>query len=160
MAVSFITAVTNPQPWTAPIVSTDKILSVMGVNPVDSTAIKLKNVRGRLYITIHASDDPVGTRAMFEINGGYGQWPDDYTWNWYISTPSLELCTVEQLVQNVFKITTLAPLVIREYTMTFNPRMGFDYGPTIQRTSGALLGASDLEVYITKILVTSQNFIK
>lgn len=148
----------NPQLRVKTQKSNTIIPPVLGVNPVDTTAVPLHNIRGEVTITISTTDDPVGTEASFLIRGGYGQYPDDPTWNWYIDSFSLEYCTAVQIVQNTFEITTLAPLVIRTYTFIFNPRIM--YGPTIQRTGGVLLGTETLTVTQSKQVsaVSQQNF--
>lgn len=128
------------------------IASVAGVNPVDTTAIELKNIRGVVKVTLTAADDPIGLQASFVVKGGYGEWPDDYTWTWYVEapdSPTSKWCTVTTVTANVFEVTTIAPLVVRTYTMTFNPRI--PYPPTIQLFSGTLLGVNDLVVDLEKL---------
>lgn len=156
MAVSYVSAEYNPQDRIRLINGLTKIVSVAGVNPVDTTPVELKNVRGHVLVTLSATDNPLGTQASFIINGGYGEWPDDPTWNWYVTTDSIKWCTIVMTVQNTFEITTIAPLVARVYTMIFNPRI--PYAPTIQLLSGTLLGASDLLVGLEKINRQSPNY--
>lgn len=149
MAVSYMSAEYNPQTRLRTISGATDILSVAGVNPIDIAPVELKNVRGEVTVVIQASDDPLGTEMSFIIKGGYGEWPDDYTWNWYVETSSLKWCTVTNPVQNTFLIATTAPLVLRGYTMVFNPRI--PYAPTIQRTSGVPLGVSNVIVSLQKV---------
>lgn len=120
-----------------------------GANPVDTVAQQLRNIRGKVTITISASDDSTNVPASFVVNGGYGEWPDDPTWNWYVITNTIVGCIVTQTVLNTFTVETLAPLVSRTYTITFNPRIA--YPPTILLTDGTLLGTETLTVTQEKI---------
>lgn len=149
MAVSYISAEYNPQARLRTISGVTIIEPIAGVNPVDSSPVELKNVRGKVLAIVQAPDDPLGTQMSFEIDGGYGQWPDDYTWNWYVDSFSPKWCTVIMTVQNTFIVTTLAPLVPRTYTFVFNPRI--PYPPTIQRIGGTALGNQNLTVSLQKI---------
>ena len=156
MATAGVYAQYNPQLRLSNQTSATIIAPILGVNPVDTTAVTLKNVRGYVLITLSASDDPTGTEASFIIRGGYGRYPDDYTWNWYVEAASVEYATVEQLSLNTFSITTLPPLVSRTYTMYFNP--GISYPPTIIRTAGTLLGTETLTVTQTKQTTYVTNY--
>lgn len=149
MATAGVYAQYNPQLRLSKQNSPTIIAPVLGANPVDTTEVSLHNVRGHVRITLSASDDPLGTSASFVIRGGYGQYPDDYTWNWYVDTFSVEWCTVTQLTLNTFEIVTTLPLVSRTYVMYFNP--GITYPPTIIRTAGTLLGTETLTVTQTKV---------
>lgn len=149
MSVSFVSAEYNPQARLRTISGTTVIPIIPGLNPADTTAVELKNVRGDVTVVIEASDDPVGTSASFVIKGGYGEWPDDATWNWYVDLFSLKLCTVTMPVANTVIVATSPPLVGRNYTMVFNPRI--PYAPTIIRSGGAALGLNTLTVSLDKI---------
>lgn len=150
MAVSVITAQYNPQRRFRKVSSTVTSASVAGVNPIDTSDVELKNLRGKVTVTISATDDPLGTFTSFVVNGGHGQFPDDPTWNWYVDIFSVEWCTVSQTVPNVIVVTTTAPLVVREYTFTFNPRL--QYPPKVTRSGGVLLGAANVSFTLEKIM--------
>lgn len=147
MATAGVYAQYNPQLRLSNQKSFTQIAPILGVNPVDIGTVELKNIRGYVYISLSATDDPTGTYASFAVKGGYGRYPEDYTWNWYVDAFSLEWCVVTQLSINTFSLTTLAPLVPRTYTISFNP--GISYPPVITRTGGPLLG--------TETLVITQN---
>ncbi len=144
-----ITAQTNPQRHFRIVSSTVTSESVAGVNPIDTTVVTLRNVRGKVKITITATDDPTGTFALFHVRGGYGQYPSDYTWNWFADVLTPEWCSVTQSVPNIVNVTTTAPLVVRTYTFMFFP--GLQYPPTVTRSGGVVLGAADVSFNLYKI---------
>jgi hypothetical protein len=134
-----------------------KIISpVGGDNPVDLGFVELPNVRGQVSFTIIASDDPSGVSASFNVTGGFGEWPDDPTHDWYVDTNTIVNCIVTSPVKNRIVVTTELSAIggtDRQYTIIFNP--GNPFSPQIRQTSVAIIGNNTLTVEMVKYLVMS-----
>lgn len=116
-------------------------------NPVDTSPQQISNIRGQLTINIFQSDNPPGVFSTFSVTGGFGEWPDEYTRNWY-SSPNGIFCSVVEPSLNTFEVTTSAPAVARTYRFVFFYNLS--QGPTIQKIGGADLGAANLVVTLSK----------
>ena len=143
---------------------TNKIISpISGNNPADLGTVLLPNVRGQVRIVITVEDDPdlgnIKSFSAFSIVGGFGDYPNDPTQNFYSVDSLVENCTVTSPEPNVFVITT-SPTVAgispalgtsRQYRMEFSSKQSF--GPTIQLIGGPLIGNNDLTVNMTKQVI-------
>lgn len=112
-------------------------------NPVDLGQVSLANIRGQLFVMITASD--TGHSAFLKITGGFGEFQDSYTRNWYFQGNTNMGCTVSTPVTNTIRITTPASDAGgRVYDLIFSPIQSI--GPTIEQTSVNVLGTADLTV--------------
>lgn len=127
---------------------------VGGSNPIDLGFVELPNVRGQVSFTITASDDPARVSASFDVTGGFGEWPEDPTQDWFFNKNSNINCTVTSPVKNRLDVSTaVAGLggTNRQYTVIFNP--GQSFSPQIRQTSVAIIGNNTLTVLIVKHIV-------
>lgn len=143
-----VTAVYNYVP---PIrdISTNIVISSDGVNnPADNAPYTLRNIRGKLRITITTSDNSAGISSSFVVNGGYGEWQGQQSQNFYYVRLSNVNCTITELGINRIQVDTVAPAAIRTYIFTFYPLQSVP--PTVEQTSLNLLATNDLTVKIEK----------
>lgn len=141
----------NQVPRIRTIVSNGVFPPVGGVNVADTGLVSLPNVRGQLHFDIIVSDDPATVLASFDVVGGFGDYPQDPTQDFYVVDNSLVNCTVTAPVKNTLQISTLLAGLggtDRQYTLQFIPNQS--YPPSIQQTSVNLIGNNTLTVRITK----------
>ena len=133
------------------LVTSDIIYSVAGSNPVDISFVKLTNIRGQLSMSGVASD--TGIVWAFQVQGGAdGDYASDTSRNYYFITGTNTNCTVNTLYTNRLEILTpIADAGGRRYIIDFVPLASF--GPSINQTSINVLGAANLTVTTTKILL-------
>lgn len=150
--MSGVTGVYNNVPRLRALRSRKPIVPSGGANPVDTQAVDLPNIRGQVSITLVASD--TGHVAIFEVVGGFGEWPGQPTLDWYFSVGTSLGCTVTTLQKNRLQIETpVGDAGGRVYVMNFFPLAGF--GPNITQTSVNILGAATLTVTLSKTLIVS-----
>jgi len=107
--------------------------------PPESVALPtyLKNIRGQTLISIVQSDSTPGVFSSFGVTGGFGEWPDDYTRNWYFVAGSFYNCAITNLPlpTNTIDIVTTAPNTpIRKYRFVFSPNQSVP--PVVQMIEG------------------------
>ncbi len=132
-------------------VVTPDIISSNGVsNPVDISPVTLTNIRGQLTISGSYSDSVF--RWTFQVQGGFGEFVEDVRRNFFFQTGTNINCTVRTLSINRLEVLTpVGDAGGRRYIFQFQPLNSF--GPTVHQTSVNVLGAADLTVTITKILL-------
>jgi len=123
---------------------------VVGVNPVDIGAYTLPNVRGQLLINGVASDS--GLQWSFQAFGGFGDFPGDFTQNFFLE-PGTEInCTVTQPIANLFRIVTpVGDAGGRVYDLQFYPVQSVP--PTIRQTSVNIIGPATFTLQLIKNLL-------
>jgi hypothetical protein len=145
---SYIIADYNSQPRLQEIISNKIISPVAGSNPVDLGYVPLPNIRGQVRFVVTSGDNSF--TFMFDVVGGFGDWPGQWTQNWTVVTQSILNCTIIQLQLNRFQITTpLADAGGRVYILQFNPLQSFP--PMITQTSVNIIGNNSLTVRLTKV---------
>lgn len=127
-----------------------KSLSVAGANPIDSNYIQLPNIRGQLMITITQSDSPALVGSTFFVTGGFGQFPQESTLNWYASTQTTN-CIVSESIINEIIVTTTAPAALRQFLFKFSFNQGF--GCKVKQISINPLGVNDVTILLSKSFV-------
>ena len=128
-------------------IRTNKIFpSVGGANPVDAGAQQLPNIRGQLTITGTSSN---GYSWGLQITGGFGEFPDSPTQDFYFAVGTNMNCTVTTLQKNRIRVETeAADAGGRVYILQFYP---FTAVPaTIRQISVNVLAAEDLSVLIER----------
>ncbi len=142
-----IVAQYNQVPRIRNIITPFIIEPVGGNNPADLGQITVTNVRGQLSFDIISGDNQ--HQASFEVVGGFGDYPQDSTQNFFFSTGTNINCTVNALQVNRLEILTpVADAGGRRYILEFKPVQSI--GPTIQQTSVNTIGNFTLTVRIKK----------
>ena len=137
------------------IFSNNVISPVAGVNPADGGYVDLPNVRGQLTVSIISGDNSY--TSTFNVTGGFGQYPNDYTMNWYPELFSAVGCTLSYPSINIIQITTpAADAGGRTYLMQFFT--AFSVGPQIRQTSVNLIGNNTLTVKIFKTIISNVGY--
>ena len=137
----------NRVPRLREIVTNEIISPISGSNPVDLGEVTLRNVRGQVQYTIISGDNLF--TSMFKVVGGFNEWPNDPTRNWYPVNGSEVNCTIKSPQINKIEITTPAPDAGgRVYILTFVPLQS--YGPTIRQNSVNIIGNNTLTVRAVK----------
>jgi hypothetical protein len=120
---------------------------VAGSNPADVSPISITNVRGQVAFQITSGDN--NYTSSFSVTGGFGDFPQDYTQNFYYNGSSAQNCTVNQISVNIIEvITPVADAGGRRYVLEFKPVQSI--GPTIQQTTLNVLGNNSLFITMTK----------
>jgi hypothetical protein len=134
--------------------SVNFLLPSGGVNPVDVTPQTLHNVRGQVVYQIISRDN--NYTSELTVVGGYGLFSGDYTQNFlYVSGSSLN-CTVTVPTLNQITVTTpVGDAGGRVYVLQFQPIKST--APTIQQTSGNVIGNNTLEVRTTRYTPNLDN---
>lgn len=118
-----------------------------GVNPVDASPQTLHNIRGQMRYTIISQDNSY--TSIFDVIGGYGRYYTDPTQNFTYIGGSNVNCTVTVPVLNTIRVTTpVADAGGRVYDVVFTPIQST--APTIEQTSGNVIGNNILEVRSTR----------
>ena len=137
----------NTVPRLREIVTNEVISPVLGSNPADLGQVTLKNVRGQVQYIIISGDNLF--TSMFKVVGGFGEWPGDWSQNWY-PVPRTEVnCSIRVLQENRLEITTpAADAGGRVYILNFVPLQSF--GPNIRQISVNSIGNNTLTVRTSK----------
>jgi len=129
-----------------------RLFNQVAINKILPTTIHpviMKNVRGQVLISIFQSDGPPGVFSSFGVTGGFGEWPDDYTRNWYFSAASTYNCSITSPAINIMDVTTMAPnFPSRTYRFIFSFNQSVP--PTVQLIGGAPIGVETITVNQTK----------
>lgn len=132
-------------------ITTNKVIQpVGGANPVDSDEVLLPNVRGQVQIMVISGDNSYV--SGFDLKGGFGDFPQDWTQDWYPNAGTEIGGTISVPVKNTIVLTTdVADAGGREYTFVFEPVQSF--GPTIRQNSVNVIGNNNLTVILKKQVV-------
>lgn len=142
-----IVAQYNQVPRMRTIVGKKIIYPVGGSNPADLGNVELPNVRGQVKITIISGDNSF--MSMFDITGGFGDWPGQYTQNWWPQPTSAVNCTIRTLQTNRIEVTTPpADAGGRVYIFNFFPYQSI--APTVRQNSVNIIGNNTLTVSLNK----------
>ncbi len=142
-----ITASYNSVPIIQPLTSTLTIKPVGGTNPIDISSITLPNIRGRLMIVGESEDN--NFQWSFQINGGYGSFPSQFSQNFVPIFKSNVNCTITEINTNIVDIETpVADAGGRVYRFTFIPLQS--YSGNVRQTSGNVIGNNNFILKITK----------
>lgn len=145
----------NQVPRFRNIVTPFIIQPVLGSNPVDSGAIRLSNIRGQVTYTITSADNSFV--SQFSVVGGIGEFPGEWSRNWYFTPGSNVNCTIAEPQINRIEITTPAgDAGGRKYVFAFVAAQSF--GPTVQQTSVNTIGNNNLTVTIQKINIVAGSY--
>lgn len=124
---------------------------VGGVNPVESSPIIIPNIRGQLTFTLISGDN--NFMCTFQVEGGFGEFRDAPTQNFYFVGGSETNCTIDNSTLNTIVVATPATdNGGREYTLVFTPFQTI--APTIEKTAGASIGDNTLTVQTTYFQVS------
>lgn len=147
---SWVTASYNSNPRFRGLFSDFTIASVLGVNPADLAPVNIPNIRGQIDISIISTDN--NYTSTFAVVGGFGEFRDQYTQNFYFIENTNSGCTIINTSLNNFLITTpIGDAGGRTYALKFIPYQSFP--PSIQQTSLNVLGAANLIVKTRKITI-------
>nr|QBK85755.1 MAG: uncharacterized protein LCMAC101_03500 [Marseillevirus LCMAC101] len=147
-----ITAVYQVIPRMRTVITSDIINSNGVSNPVDISPVNLTNVRGQLTISGVAND--TGLIWTLQVQGGFGEFVEEVRRNFFFTTGTNINCTVTTLAINRLEVVTPgADAGGRRYILQFQPLSSF--GPTIHQTSVNVLGAADITITTTKILLVT-----
>ncbi len=145
-----ITAIYQVIPRMRTVITPDIIASNGVSNPVDISPVTLTNIRGQLTISGVATDS--GLIWAFQVRGGFGEFVEEVIRNFFFQTGTNINCTVSTLAINRLQVITPAgDAGGRRYIFQFQPLSSF--GPTIHQASVNVLGAADLTVTTTKVLL-------
>jgi len=137
----------NQVPRLRNIITNSVISPISGSNPVDLTPVSITNVRGQVTFEIISGDNSY--TSSFSVVGGFGDFPEDYTQNFYLLGNSNVGCTVNQLCVNRLEIITpVADAGGRRYILQFKPVQSI--GPTINQTSVNIIGNNTLTIKMIK----------
>lgn len=125
-----------------------KIISpVGGVNPADISDVPLPNVRGQVKVIIISGDNSF--MSMFDITGGFGDFPGQYTQDWWPQPSSAVNCTIRTLQKNRIEVTTpVADAGGRMYIFNFYPYQS--QSGTVRQNSVNIIGNNTLTVSLNK----------
>ena len=142
-----ITSFYNQVPRIRNVRTNKIILPIGGSNPADLGPVILPNVRGQVSYIIISGDNSF--TSSFSVTGGFGDFPDDWTQDWYFNVSSNVNCTVRTLQKNRLEVTTpAADAGGRQYNFEFKPVQSI--GPTIRQNSVNTIGNFSLTVRIQK----------
>lgn len=142
----------NQVPRMRRVVTNNVIPPSGGTNPVDAGPVKLSNIRGQLLIEGVASDSSL--LWSFQVFGGFGDYPKDFTQSFYLEPNTEVNCTVVQPSKNLFRITTpAADSGGRVYELLFFPVQSV--GPTIRQTSVNSIGNNTFTLTMIKHLLVA-----
>lgn len=123
--------------------STTTINPSGGVNPIDSTAITLRNVRGIVVFEVTSEDNSY--TWSFEVRGGLGEYQTSPEKNWAVRFDTVSGATLTYPSTNTFIFTTPAgDAGGRTYEIKFYTYDG--KAPVIRKTGGAAIGNNAVTV--------------
>lgn len=139
----------NSVPRLRNVITNNVINPVGGSNPADLGPVRLSNIRGQVTITIISGDNSF--TSMFDIVGGFGEFPDQWSQDWYPQAGTEINCTIRVLQENRIQVTTpVADAGGRVYIFEFVPLQSF--GPTIRQNSVNIIGNNTLTIRMVKKL--------
>jgi len=130
------------------IIGMTNILPVLGLNPVDTDSIPLKNLRGQMLFEITSLDNSFV--SSLQISGGVGgDTQFDPSRNFYFAIGTNINCTVTTPVLNTIVVqTNILDAGGRTYELVFFPFTS--RSPTIRRIAGTNIGNSTLRIKQSK----------